>query len=119
MQIGHASHDYLAQNNDPEAEVVAGGRNLKIKKLFILWPLTGDNMNEYTPKKNSINDVITEKKQLDGDEIIIQKKIKTILRVSVPFEYETHAIELIANYYTKDHPYFCDIKELCGKELLT
>ena len=81
--------------------------------------LTGDNMNEYTPKKNSINDVITEKKQLDGDEIIIQKKIKTILRVSVPFEYETHAIELIANYYTKDHPYFCDIKELCGKELLT
>ena len=40
--------------------------------------LTGDNMNEYTPKKNSINDVITEKKQLDGDEIIIQKKINFI-----------------------------------------
>ena len=46
-------------------------------------------------------------------------KKKTILKLSVPFEYETHVIELIANYYTKDHPYFCDIKELCGKELLT
>ena len=32
--------------------------------------------------------------------------------------YETQAVELIANYYIQTHPYFSDIKELCGKEFL-
>ena len=76
-----------------------------------------ENINELTPKKKSINDINSERKQSEGDELNIQKE--TILKIQVPFEYETHAIELIGNYYILDHPYFCDIKELCGKELLT
>ncbi len=34
------------------------------------------------------------------------------------FNYEMQAKDLIENFYIKDHPYYCDIKELCGKELL-
>ena len=49
--------------------------NMKTNNLLI-----GDNMNEFTPKKNSINDEIIEKKQLDFEELIYQKKnnFKTI-----------------------------------------
>ena len=32
--------------------------------------------------------------------------------------YETQAIELISNFYNQSHPYYSDIKELCGKEFL-
>ena len=78
---------------------------------------TDENMNELTPKKKTINEIIPERKQSEEDELNIQRE--TILKIQAPFDYETHAIELIGNYYILDHPYFCDIKELCGKELLT
>ena len=75
------------------------------------------DLNLKKGKQNSNKDIVTETKQLDGDEVFLHKEI--MLRFEVPFTYERHAIELIENFYIKDHPYFCDVKELCGKELLT
>ena len=59
---------------------------------------------------------IFEVKKLDGELLFLSK---TKLKWEIPFNYEIQALELISNFYIKDHPYYCDIKELCGKELLT
>ena len=75
--------------------------------------------NDLNLKKNqnSNNELFTERKQIDGEEVFI--RAETTLRFETPFKYEINAMELIENFYIKDHPYYCDIKELCGKELLT
>ena len=56
-----------------------------------------------------------EVKRIDGDLVF---HAETILRFDPPLQYETQALELIENFYIQEHPYYCDIKELCGKELL-
>ena len=89
--------------------------NLENKKELNLND-SGD-LNLKKGNQNSNKDLVEETKQFDGDEVFLHKEI--ILRFEVPFTYERQAIELIENFYIKDHPYFCDIKELCGKELLT
>jgi hypothetical protein len=57
----------------------------------------------------------TEVKKLDGDLLFHSE---TLLKFDPRLQYETQALELIENYYIEEHPYYCDIKELCGKELL-
>ena len=76
-----------------------------------------DDLGKNINNNNSNKELFAEKKQLDGDEVLIHAE--AMLRLETPFLYEKHAIELIANFYIEDHPYYCDIKELCGKELLT
>ena len=86
--------------------------NLKDKSQTLLPSNTiGNKIREENSKDNFI-----EVKKLDGELLF---HTETILKYNTPFMYETQAIELIENFYIKDHPYYCDIKELCGKELLT
>ena len=61
-------------------------------------------------------DIYTEVKKLDGDIIL---RTETLLKFNPTLQFETQALELIENFYIRDHPYYSDIKELCGKELLT
>ena len=61
--------------------------------------------------KDNYNEV----KKLDGD---LLYHSETLLKFDPPLQYETQALELIENFYIQEHPYYCDIKELCGKELL-
>ena len=61
-------------------------------------------------------DIYTEVKRLDGD---LYLRTETLLKFNPTLQFETQALELIENFYIIDHPYYCDIKELCGKELLT
>ena len=67
-------------------------------------------------REENSKDIFTEVKKIDGELLF---HTETMLKFNTPFLYETQAIELIENFYIKDHPYYCDIKELCGKELLT
>jgi tetratricopeptide (TPR) repeat protein len=106
----------LPQDEDSLKNI--NNNNIENNKNNSLVNMSG---NELSPKKNnnqnSNKDIFTERKQLDGEEVLVHAE--TMLRFEIPFKYETYAIELIENFYIKDHPYFCDIKELCGKELLT
>ena len=105
----------LPQDDDSLKNI---NNNLELNKNNSLVNMSG---NELSPKKNnnqnSNKEIFTERKQLDGEEVLVHAE--TMLRFEIPFKYETYAIELIENFYIKDHPYYCDIKELCGKELLT
>ena len=109
----------LPQEEDSLRDGNINLENSKNNNLGSMVNITG-NINDLAKKMNNQNsnkDLLTEKKQLDGDEVLIHAE--TMLRYEIPFTYEKHAIELIENFYIKEHPYYCDIKELCGKELLT
>ena len=89
--------------------------NLDNKNNNSLANYSSKNMNEnLTPDQTSNKELYN-----DIEELGHKFHKETILNYKLPFEYETQAIELISNFYIKDHPYYCDIKELCGKELLT
>ena len=80
-----------------------------------------NNINELTintkrKKEENSKDMFVEVKKLDGEHLF---HIETNIKYAAPFENEKQALQLIENFYIKDHPYYCDIKELCGKELLT
>jgi len=66
-------------------------------------------------EEENSKDNFAEVKKLDGDLVYHSE---TILKFDPPLQYETQALELIENFYIQEHPYYCDIKELCGKELL-
>jgi hypothetical protein len=69
------------------------------------------------PKRGDENSKdIYEVKKLDDDIVL---RTETLLKFNPTLQFETQALELIENFYIRDHPYYCDIKELCGKELLT
>ena len=99
--------------------------NLKEKSQTLLPTSTittmmGKDLTISTKRNNkreeNSKDIFTEIKKIDGELLF---HTETVLKFKTPFDYETQAIELIENYYIRDHPYYCDIKELCGKELLT
>ena len=74
------------------------------------------NTKRNNKREENSKDIFTEVKKLDGELLF---RTETVLKYEIPFENEIQALELIENFYIKDHPYYCDIKELCGKELLT
>ena len=76
--------------------------------------INSKRQTKYRGEENSKD--IFEVKKLDGELLF---HTETVLKCNTPFIYEIQALELIENFYIKDHPYYCDIKELCGKELLT
>ena len=61
-------------------------------------------------------EIYTDVRRLDG-ELLFHRE--TLLKFNPTLQFETQALELIENFYIRDHPYYCDIKELCAKELLT
>ena len=66
------------------------------------------------PDENSKD--LYEYRKIDGELLF---RSETLLKFNPTLQFETQALELIENFYIRDHPYYCDIKELCGKELLT
>ena len=89
--------------------------NLDLTKNKSDTSLSNNDLN----MKNNQNSIKVEKKQLDGDEVLLPTETnERYLKFQIPFNYETYALELIENFYIKDHPYYCDVKELCAKELL-
>ena len=69
-------------------------------------------LEQKIPENNDQRDPTKMKKN------IIENLKETQLTIDSPFKSETQALELIENFYIKAHPYYSDIKELCGKELL-
>ena len=67
-------------------------------------------------REENSKDIFAEVKKIDGELLF---HTETVLKYKTPFTQEIQALELIENFYIKDHPYYCDVKELCGKELLT
>ena len=104
--------------------------NNGIEKSQSLFPTNvtnmsvNNNINDITintkrnnKREENSKDIFPEVKKLDG-EFLFHTEAKLKYN-SPPFAYERQGLELIENFYIKDHPYYCDIKELCGKELLT
>ena len=110
--------NYKSPQEDDSLKDINNLENNKNNNSNSLINMSANELNlKKNNNQNSNKDLFTERKQLDGEEVFIHAETKLI--IEIPFKYETHAIELIENFYNKDHPYYCDIKELCGKELLT